>query len=75
MRIVKSIRIKEELWENLRALSKEDGKHISDIVEESIKEYLAKRNMAQAIEKLQQLPGLSLGGEPISREDIYEDRY
>ena len=75
MRIVKSIRIKEELWENLRALSKEDSKHISDIVEESIEEHLAKRNKAKAIEKLQQLPGLSLGGKPVSREDIYEGRY
>jgi len=72
---VKSVRVKEDLWEGIRAFSKESGKNISNIVEESVEEYLGKRTKFKAVEKLQQMPGISLGGKPVSRKEIYEGRY
>ena len=75
MRIVRSIRIKENLWEVLRTFSRESGKPISHIIEESAEEYLGKRRKFKAVETLQQLPNLSLGGKTVSRKEIYEGRY
>ena len=75
MRIVRSIRIKENLWEVLRTFSRESGKPISHIIEESAEEYLGKRGKFKAVETLQQLPNLSLGGKTVSRKEIYEGRY
>ncbi len=75
MRVVKSIRIREDLWENVRALSKEQDRYISDIIEESLEKYLAEQCSEKAVETLKRLPALSLGGETVTRKEIYEGRY
>ena len=75
MRVVKSIRIREDLWDNVRTLSKEQQKYISDIIEESLEKYLAEQSGEKAMETLKRLPALSLGGETLTRKDIYEGRY
>ncbi len=71
MRVVKSIRIREDLWERVRALSKEQNRYISDIIEESLEKYLAKQVSNKAAKTLKSLPSLSLGGKTVTREDIY----
>ena len=75
MRVVKSIRIREDLWESVRTLSKEQNRYISDIIEESLEKYLAQQVGNKAVETLKSLPSLSLGGKTVSREHIYEGRY
>jgi len=75
MRVVKSIRIKENVWEVLRTFSRENGKPISHIIEESAEEYLGKRGKFKAVEALKSMPNLSLGGKTVSRKEIYEGRY
>ena len=75
MRAVKSIRIKENVWETLHIFSRESGKPVSHIIEESVEEYLGKRNKFKAVDTLQQMQSLSLGGKTVSRKEIYAGRY
>jgi len=71
---VKSIRIKEELWEGLHRLSKEENKPLTQLFNEALERYLAEARGKKAAEKIRNLPTLSLGEEPLTREEIYEDR-
>lgn len=73
--VVKSVRLKEEIWETLRRLSKEEGRPLSHLLNEAIEEYVAERTKQKAVERLRKLPRLSLGGKPLSREEIYDGRY
>jgi len=72
---VKSIRVKEEVWEILRQLSKEKNKPLTHILEEALEKYIEEIFRKRAVEKLRNLPNLSLGKEIFTREEIYEDRY
>jgi len=72
---VKSIRVKEELWESLHRLSKEENRPLTQLLNEALERYLAEKSGKKAAEKIRNLPTLSLGEEPLTREEIYEDRY
>ncbi|RLD96769.1 MAG: hypothetical protein DRI91_06580 [Aquificota bacterium] len=71
---VKSIRVREELWERLHRLSREESKPLTQLLNEALEKYLAEKSGRKAAEKVRNLPVLSLGGEPVTREEIYEDR-
>ncbi len=73
--VVKSIRVKEEIWEALYRLSKEENKSLTQLLNEALEKYLAEKIRKRAIEKMQKLPKLSLGNKPLTREEIYEGRY
>jgi len=75
MRVVKSIWIREDLWESVRTLSKKQHRYISDIIEESLEKYLAEQVGNKAVETLKSLPSLSLGGKTVTAKDIYECRH
>ena len=70
MRVVKSIWIREDLWESVRTLSKKQHRYISDIIEESLEKYLAEQVGNKPLETLKSLPRLSLGGKTVTGEDI-----
>lgn len=72
---MKSIRVKEEVWEILRQLSKEKNKSLTHILEEALEKYIEEIFRKRAVEKLRNLPNLSLGKEIFTQEEIYEDRY
>jgi predicted DNA-binding protein len=71
---VKSIRVEEELWDSLHRLSKEEDRPLTQLLNEALERYLAEKSGRKAAEKARNLPALSLGGEPVTREEIYEDR-
>ena len=71
---VKSIRIKDELWEGLHRLSKEENKPLTQLFNEALERYLAEKSGKKAAQKIRKLPALSLGKESCTREEIYEDR-
>lgn len=73
-RVVKSIRIREEIWELVRQISKEQNKPIAYILEDALEKYISEIFKEKAVKKLQSLPTLHLGEEPFTREEIYEDR-
>ncbi len=73
-RVVKSIRIKEEVWEALRQISKERNEPITYILEEALEKYLTEVFRKKAVKKLQDLPSLHLGKKAFTREEVYEDR-
>ncbi len=73
--VVKSIRVKEEIWESLRRLSKEENKPLAHLLNEALERYLADKIRKRGAEKIQKLPRLSLGKDTITREEIYEGRY
>ncbi len=73
--IVKSIRVREEIWETLRRLSKEENRPLTQLLDEALESYLAEKIRKKAVKKILNLPKLSLGKEPITREEIYEGRY
>ncbi|MDL1957724.1 MAG: hypothetical protein LWW95_11870 [Candidatus Desulfofervidus auxilii] len=72
---MKSIRVKEEVWEILRQLSKEKNKSLTHILEGALEKYIEEIFRKRAVEKLRNLPNLSLGKEIFTQEEIYEDRY
>lgn len=73
--IVKSIRVKEEIWETLRRLSKEENRPLTQLLDEALEKYLVEKIKKRAAEKIRKLPRLSLGKDTITREEIYEGRY
>jgi len=73
--VVKSVRVKEEIWENFRRLSKEENRPLAQLLNEALEKYLIEKGGKKAAEKIRRLPELSLGNEPFSREEIYEGRY
>ena len=72
--VVKSVRVKEEIWEALHRLGKEENKSLTQLLNEALEKYLTEKIRKKAIEKMQKLPKLSLGNKPLTREEIYEDR-
>ncbi len=72
---VKSVRVREDLWERLRKLSQESSKPLSQLLNEALERYLGEVDGKRAAEKIRNLPELSLGGKPLTREELYEDRY
>ena len=72
--VVKSIRVKEEIWECFRRISKEENRPLSQLINEALEKYLAEKAGKMAAEKILKLPELSLGPEPLTREEIYEGR-
>lgn len=73
--VVKSIRVKEEIWESLRKLSKEENRPLTQLLNEALEKYLADKIRKRGAEEMQKLPSLSLGKDTITREEIYEGRY
>lgn len=73
--VVKSVRVREEIWENFRRLSKEENRSLAQLLNEALEKYLAEKGGRRAAEKIRRLPKLSLGKEPLIREEIYEGRY
>ncbi len=41
--IVKSIRVKEEIWETLRRVSKEENKPLTQLLDEALEGYLGEK--------------------------------
>ncbi len=69
--IVKSVRVRKELWERLRRLSRERNKPLSQLLNEALESYLSEMEGGKAAERLRSLPRLSLGGKPLTREELY----
>jgi len=72
--VVKSVRVREELWESFRRISKEENRPLSQLINEALERYLAEKSGKIAAERIRRLPELSLGVEPLTREEIYEGR-
>ncbi len=76
MKTVKSIRIDEKLWNELKSYIKGKDYTISGLIEEAVKEYLHEQKSKEALEKLRKMPKLEgLGKRKITRKDIYAGRY
>ncbi len=76
MKTVKSIRIDEEIWKELKIFAEGTNSSISGLIEEAIKEYLFKQKTNEALSKLRKLPKVGvLGKRKITRKDIYAGRY
>ncbi len=71
--VVKSVRVREDLWEGLRKLSRKKNRPLSQLLNEALERYLGETDVEEAVEKIRSLPELSLGEEPLTREELYED--
>lgn len=75
MNTVRTIRIEENTWNEIKKLSKEENKTITAILNEALEKYISEKTRKKAVRSLENIPELSLGGKAFSREEAYEDRY
>ncbi len=76
MKTVKSIRIDDKVWKELKIFAEDTNSTISGLIEDAIKEYLFKQKTNEALAKLRKLPKVGvLGKRKITRKDIYAGRY
>ncbi len=76
MKAVKSIRIDEDLWQELKEYTLERGMTISSVLEEAIKEFLKRQRARNGLKRLRKLPKVHIPQlNEITREDIYANRY
>lgn len=72
--IVKTIRIRQDLWQAIEEVSKREKKNLTQVIKEALESYISEKSKKEAVEIIENLPTFSLDKKPFNREEVYEDR-